>query len=60
MMKRLLFVVLILILIGLAGYTLAMIDFEPKSAEEVNRITVSYRAEGEFDPDLAIIVLGVS
>ncbi len=59
MMKRLLFVVLILILIGLAGYTLAMIDFEPKSAEEVNRITVNYRAEGEFDPDLAIIVLGV-
>lgn len=59
MIKRLLFVVLILVLIGLAGYTLAMIDFQPKSAEEVNRITVSYRAEGEFDPDLAIIVLGV-
>ena len=59
MIKRLLYVALILVLIGLAGYTLAGIDFEPKTAEQVNRITVSYRAEGEFNPDLAIIVLGV-
>ena len=58
MIKRVLYVLLILVLIGLAGYTLSMINFDQRKADQA-QIIVQYRAEGEFNPDLAIIVLGV-
>jgi len=59
MTRKVLYLLILIVIIAIAWYTLSALNIEGSYDEKLTRLNLNYQAVEEFEPDLAIILLGV-
>jgi uncharacterized protein len=59
MTRKVLYLLILIVIIAIAWYTLSVLNIEGSYDEKLTRLNLNYQAVEEFKPDLAIILLGV-